>query len=48
MVADLQAQMESGELSAHRITELYLERIEHFRENPPDEDWDGVFTFQTK
>jgi len=27
---------------------LYLERIAHFRENPPGEDWDGVFTFQTK
>jgi adenylate cyclase len=27
---------------------LYLERIEHFRENPPGEDWDGVFTFKTK
>ena len=27
---------------------LYLERIEIFRENPPGEDWDGVFTFETK
>jgi adenylate cyclase len=27
---------------------LYLERIAHFRENPPGEDWDGVFTFMTK
>jgi len=27
---------------------LYLERIEHFRENPPGEDWDGIFTFKTK
>jgi adenylate cyclase len=27
---------------------LYLERIAHFRENPPGQDWDGVFTFQTK
>jgi adenylate cyclase len=27
---------------------LYLERIEIFRENPPGEDWDGVFTFKTK
>ena len=30
------------------LYELYLERIEHFRENPPGEDWDGVFTFKTK
>jgi len=27
---------------------LYLERIAYFRENPPGEDWDGVFTFVTK
>ena len=27
---------------------LYLERIAHFRENPPGEGWDGVFTFMTK
>jgi len=27
---------------------LYLERIAHFRDNPPGEDWDGVFTFTTK
>lgn len=26
----------------------YLERIAHFREIPPGEDWDGIFTFQTK
>ncbi len=27
---------------------LYLERIAIFREDPPGEDWDGVFTFKTK
>jgi adenylate cyclase len=27
---------------------LYLDRIAHFRENPPEADWDGVFTHQTK
>ena len=27
---------------------LYLERIAIFRENPPGDDWDGVFTFKTK
>jgi adenylate cyclase len=30
------------------LYQLYQERIEHFRENPPGEDWDGVFTFKTK
>ena len=27
---------------------IYLERLDHFQENPPPEDWDGVFTFTTK
>ena len=30
------------------LYQLYLERLEHFRENPPGENWDGVFTFETK
>lgn len=35
-VADLQGQMESGELSAQRITELYLERIEKLNHQGPE------------
>lgn len=31
-----------------KLYEIYLERIAHFRNNPPPEDWDGVFTFTTK
>jgi len=31
-----------------KIYKLYLERIAHFRANPPPEDWDGAFTFTTK
>ncbi|HSR36769.1 MAG TPA: adenylate/guanylate cyclase domain-containing protein, partial [Desulfurivibrionaceae bacterium] len=31
-----------------KIYALYLERIAHFRENPPPADWDGAFTFTTK
>ncbi len=30
------------------LYKLYLDRIEHFRENPPAADWDGVFTHETK
>ncbi|TAN52196.1 MAG: adenylate/guanylate cyclase domain-containing protein [Methylococcaceae bacterium] len=30
------------------LYQIYLERTEHFMQNPPGEDWDGVFTFQTK
>lgn len=27
---------------------IYLDRIAHFRQHPPGEGWDGVFTFSTK
>jgi hypothetical protein len=27
---------------------LYLERCEQFRQNPPGDDWDGIFTMRTK
>jgi adenylate cyclase len=29
-------------------SEIYLERVEHFREEPPPEGWDGVYEFKTK
>lgn len=32
----------------HRLYQLYLERIRHFRAAPPPADWDGVFVFETK
>lgn len=31
-----------------KIYGVYLERIQHFREDPPDIDWDGVFTHTSK
>lgn len=31
-----------------KIYGVYLERIRHFREDPPDVDWDGVFTHTSK
>lgn len=30
------------------LYEVYLERIAYYREEPPGDDWDGVFTFKTK
>ena len=30
------------------LLELYCERIRAFRENPPPDDWNGVFALQTK
>ncbi|HSH73177.1 MAG TPA: adenylate/guanylate cyclase domain-containing protein [Methylophilaceae bacterium] len=30
------------------LYQIYAKRIEFFRQNPPGQDWDGVFTFETK
>jgi len=30
------------------VYKLYLERIQYFRHEPPEPDWDGVFKFTTK
>ena len=30
------------------LFKLYLERIVIFREEPPGDDWDGVFVYKTK
>ena len=29
-------------------SKVYHKRCEHYIENPPPEDWDGVFVMQTK
>ncbi|MBT8132532.1 MAG: adenylate/guanylate cyclase domain-containing protein, partial [Gammaproteobacteria bacterium] len=31
-----------------KIFQVYLDRIAYFRSNPPANDWDGVFTHDTK
>lgn len=31
-----------------QLYDVYVDRIEDFRRNPPPPDWDGVFTFETK
>ena len=33
---------------APELYQIYAERVAHFREHPPGEDWDGVFTHTTK
>jgi adenylate cyclase len=30
------------------LYDIYLERVNHFRKEPPPSSWDGVFTFTTK
>ncbi|MCK5802476.1 MAG: adenylate/guanylate cyclase domain-containing protein [Lentisphaeria bacterium] len=39
---------QANEASPHLLYDMYLERIEHHREEPPGEDWDGVYTHKTK
>lgn len=29
-------------------SKVYFERCQHYVENPPPEDWDGVFVMKTK
>ncbi|MDX1443199.1 MAG: adenylate/guanylate cyclase domain-containing protein [Gammaproteobacteria bacterium] len=38
----------SQALPKKKVYQIYLERIAHFRDNPPPADWDGVFTHTTK
>lgn len=30
------------------LYQMYIDRIAYFRKNPPEADWDGVFTYETK
>lgn len=36
------------EFQDHLLYRMYLERIELYRQEPPGDDWDGVFTHQSK
>jgi tetratricopeptide (TPR) repeat protein len=29
-------------------SKIYFQRCKHYMENPPSEDWDGVFVMKTK
>jgi adenylate cyclase len=40
--------MELGRLQPRQLYQVYLDRVTHFRFNPPGANWDGVFTFTTK
>ena len=47
-------QAEQQLLSLHHMSpnvalyDIYLERVTHFRNEPPAKDWDGVFVFHSK
>jgi adenylate cyclase len=40
------AELEAAE--SQKLYQVYLERIEELAEDPPGEDWDGVYVFRTK
>ena len=40
--------MELGKIAQRKLYQVYLDRVTHFRFNPPPAEWDGVFTYTTK
>ena len=40
--------MQLGKISQRKLYQVYLDRVTHFRFNPPPPEWDGVFTYTTK
>ncbi len=35
-------------MSPHKLYDVYGERVAHYRKEPPAQDWDGAWTFDTK
>jgi adenylate cyclase len=49
VMANIDASREAGDVfGLNELLELYRERVRTFRENPPPDDWNGVFALQTK
>jgi adenylate cyclase len=46
--AQLEALLKDHRDTGEVLYELYLERIEHLKDNPPGDNWDGSFTFTKK
>jgi adenylate cyclase len=42
------ALMNLSRMSDHKLYHVYTERVEHYRKEPPGQDWDGAWTFDTK
>lgn len=36
------------EINSDGTSSMYIERCRHFKEEPPSDDWDGVYVFKTK
>jgi adenylate cyclase len=47
-IAEAELKKLAEEEPQRKIYHIYLERIAHFRRDPPDVDWDGVFTHTSK
>ena len=37
-----------SQYAPRKLYQIYLDRLDYFRSNPPGETWDGIFTFTTK
>lgn len=37
-----------SQYAPRKLYQIYLDRLDYFRDNPPGETWDGIFTFTTK
>jgi len=35
-------------MSDHKLYHVYMERVAHYRKEPPGQNWDGAWTFDTK
>lgn len=40
--------MQLGKRTQRKLYQVYLDRLTHFRFNPPPAEWDGVFTYTSK
>ncbi|MBN2323449.1 MAG: adenylate/guanylate cyclase domain-containing protein [Spirochaetes bacterium] len=39
---------EGIKIKEDEVSKMYLKRCQHFKKNPPGEEWDGVFTLKSK
>ena len=47
-IADLRVTAKSAGIDLDVLYDLYEERIEEYRKNPPPTEWDGVFVATSK
>ncbi len=47
-LAEMQLVNLHNEEPERKLYEVYIDRIQHYRQSPPGDDWDGVFTHTSK